>query len=264
MTIAELHRKFKPYKSKRMTSNLLSRSRNESVLIGPKIWCNENYYVTLIDNSQYKLDFFDEMRNNSAITYIYELIGSHSFLIFSKGKFLQTDSIPLVFAESIIPSFPEKIPIEKLHLTEIGQLPHDQIPNEWDRLDWKIYSLMRDPFISYVKIGSLVGVSWKTIQNRYKKIIKNCKSWIAFFPRGYQNYSQTLLTFNTKYEVNLRNELKKLDRTTILYKAGDTMILNLFFDHSIQHYVFRKFEKKGLIKNLRVSIPIRWSSQSWE
>jgi len=117
---------------------------------------------------------------------------------------------------------------------------------------------MIDPLVSFQKVGTELGVNWHTAKNRFEKILNDCKTWIGFFPRGYDNYIQTFLTFRTEYEISLKKELQKLDRTNYLYKFDNTIILNLFSDKITDHYTFRKWEKMELIRDLKVSIPVEW------
>jgi hypothetical protein len=51
---------------------------------------------------------------------------------------------------------------------------------------------------------------------------------LVFFPFGYSGYNKLFVTPRTKYEVRLVKALRKLDRTTYLWKSNDTIILSLF------------------------------------
>jgi len=66
------------------------------------------------------------------------------------------------------------------------------------------------------------------------------------------------LTLKTEYEQDIRKELQKLDRTTYIYKMGKTILLNLFLDNNIDHRVFVELKKKGLIRDLHVSMPVHF------
>lgn len=119
---------------------------------------------------------------------------------------------------------------------------------------------MRKPGISFSRVSFLLrddfDITWKTVENRYKEIVQFCKVLIGFFPKGKDAYAETLLTFETEYETGLVNELGKLDRSTYLYKVGNTIILNLFLDCNKDHYYFLRLQKEEKIKNLTVSIPV--------
>ena len=120
---------------------------------------------------------------------------------------------------------------------------------------------MRDPTVSYWEVSQSLEGSWQTVKRHYKKILKDCKVWAAFYPHGYRYYSQALLTFKTEYEVGLREELSMLDRSSFLFKFDNTLILHLFYDNSIQHYAFSRLKKEGKIHDLHVSIPVRHFSR---
>ena len=115
--------------------------------------------------------------------------------------------------------------------------------------------------MSYVKAGNRLSVSWHTVKNRFEKISKDSKVWIAFFPKGYDFYQQSVLIFKTKYEIGLREELQKLDRTSLLYKFGDSILLHLFLDYTLENLVFYQLKRKGIIHDLHVLIPIGWHGQ---
>lgn len=122
---------------------------------------------------------------------------------------------------------------------------------------------MRDPSISYLKVGQKLGISFMTVKYHWLKIFPDLKIWLAFFPEGYRSYYQALLTFNTAYEIGLREELQKLDRTSYLYKFNDTIALLIFFDEVDQIHVFYRMEKEGMIDDLSVSVPFMSKSNFW-
>jgi hypothetical protein len=120
---------------------------------------------------------------------------------------------------------------------------------------------MIDPNVSFPKISSkFKDVSWRTIRDRYNRIVNDCKVWMEFFPSGKKSYSQVFFTFKTDYEIGVKEELEKINRTSYLYKVGETLLLTLFLDNNMQQYTFLKLQKRGLIRDLTVSIPLRY----WE
>ncbi len=107
-------------------------------------------------------------------------------------------------------------------------------------------------FLQYSFIG-------QTVKNRFSKISKVCKVWQSFFPKGLQNYYHLYSTFQTDYEVGLRNELRKLDRTTYLFKFSKIIIMYACLDNErIFCEKLYEMEKEGIIHDLRVSTPIKW------
>jgi hypothetical protein len=167
------------------------------------------------------------------------------------------------YAEAIFPTYPAKKTINDIQLDKKGKLPNDAYPEKWDELDWNVFKAMRDPFTSYVTAGGRLEVSWHTVKNRFEKIIKDCKTWIVFLPMGYIFYKQVYLLFETDYEVNFINELQKLDRTSIIYKFNDKILLHLFLDELLDVQIFYKLKRKRMIHNLYVSVPIGWYSPQW-
>jgi hypothetical protein len=83
------------------------------------------------------------------------------------------------------------------------------------------------------------------------------KIWMSFFPGGYSNYSQSLLCFKTKYEIDLYNELSKLDCSSFIFKFGDCILLHLVHDSNFENYRFFELRKEGKIKDLEMSFPVQ-------
>jgi hypothetical protein len=248
----ELHRLHSPYKAAITTSYLLKKAREEFIFVGPFIYCNSGITVDFVHDSDDPLTLLDQAKKDPAVTRAVTLYGEYAFLCFKKGATF------LTYAEVISPTLHSDFRMADIELTEKGSLPVDPYPRCWDELDWKIYHLMRNPNISYPKVSAQLGreVTWKTVATRYKKIVESCKVMMGFFPHGMNFYSQTFLTFKTGYEVNLREELQKLDRTSYLYKIKDTILLNLFLDNTAELNIFVKLRKEGLIYDLKVSIPV--------
>jgi hypothetical protein len=254
VSVRELHKKYSHYKNRDATRRLLYRARKKEALIGPTMWCNIGIDVQLKYEIDDPLLLFEHECKDPSVTYMMALIGKPSIICFRSGASI------LKYGEAIMPSFPLKGTIEGIRLEKKGKLPDDRYPHGWDDLDWDVYKMMRDPTGSFVKIGRELGVSWHTVKNRFEKIMKDCKTWVTFLPKGYDNYQQSVLLFKTEYEVGLRDELQKLDRTSVLYKFGDTIMLQLFLDYTLQNLVFYKLKREGLIHDLQVSIPIGWYS----
>jgi hypothetical protein len=254
VSVRNLHRECSHYRNREATRRLISDARKEQVIIGPWIWCNTGIDVEVHHDIDDPLLFVEQKKGDPRVTYIMALIGDPSVIVFKTGASI------LTYGESIIPTYPSQRTIESIQLTEKGKLPVDRYPHGWDDLDWQVYHEMRDPSASFVKSGKNLGVSWHTVKNRFENIVKDCKSWVTFLPRGYNNYQQTVLLFKTEYEVGLRDELRKVDRTSILYKFGDTIMLQLFMDYALQNLFFYKLKREGLIHDLKVSIPIGWCS----
>jgi hypothetical protein len=257
-----LHEKHSPYKNYSSTANFLRESFDKKIILKPIIYCNSGLEVELLSNLDDPFTYLEECKKDKSITKIVTLCGEYSILYFKKGATL------LTYSEAIKPTLYSDFSICDIDLNEKGELKVDPSPKGWDELDWRVYDLMRDPDVSYPTVSAQLNdegfdVTWKTISNRYNKIADFCKVNIGFFPEGRDSYSETFLTFKTEFEIDLRNELKRLDRTSYLYKYGDVIMLNLFLDSNKEHYYFMELQKEGKIKDLKVSIPI-WHSSSFD
>lgn len=247
-----IRNKISPYSSYSATKEFLKRIRKEEILFGPKLWINSGFVVDLKKSSRRSsLELFEEYRKNPQVSYLVALTGSYSILAFKRGASI------LKCAICVCPSYPATKSITEIELFEKGSLQRHEYPN-WNELDWDVFNLMKDPTRSFGKVGGELGVSWVTVQTHFKKILKDCRIWVSFFPKGYKFYSNAVLTFKTKYEIDLKNELEKIDRTSFLYKFDDTIALFLHYETFDDIRTFELLKKKKKIRDLHFSMPIAW------
>jgi hypothetical protein len=255
---SKLHKKQSMYKARRSTAKLLAEAMEDKIIVGPFLYCNSGTTVDIFYTGDIEdpVEYLDVCRKNPLVTRAVILLGEHSFLCFKKGASI------LTYAEAIRPTLNSSFSLDDIRLTEKGKLPVDPYPHGWDDLDWEIYHRMRYPRVAFSHISQqlrkdgMYDVTYKTVETRYKNLVNDCKIMAAFFPRGMDSYSQTFLAFQTDYEENLRLELQKLDRSSYIYKIGDTILLNLFLDNNIEHRIFVDLKKKEKIRDLHVSMPV--------
>jgi hypothetical protein len=96
-----------------------------------------------------------------------------------------------------------------INLLKSQQFPQKHIQLSWDDLEWRIYNHMRNPNRSSVAVGAELHISYKTVLDKFYKIQKDCIIWMPFFPRGYENYRQFLITLKTDYEVGFKKEYRQ-------------------------------------------------------
>jgi hypothetical protein len=253
--VRAFHRQYSSYMAISSTTNALKEARAKLILIGPYTYVNTGTDVELIETADEDLDMFNkwkECTSDPNVTYTILLKGKYSMLIFKRGANV------LSYAESIIPKFNSKKKVEDIWPKEKGKIEPDLYPHGWDSLDWKVFHEMRNPYVLYPHIAEKLGVSWRTVSNHFKRIMKNCKPWISFFPKGLMNYFHLFLFFRTEYEIGILNELKNLDRTSYVYKFGDTIIVYLCVNRSEDHSIFMKMENEGIIRDLSISVPSQW------
>lgn len=257
-----LHNKYSHYRNRRSTTSLIREAKEKNILIGPRLWCNSGCDVEIYEHVNDPISLLETVKQREEVTYATALIGDPSLICFKNGARV------LTYAEAITPLFPAKKKITDISLETEGKLDADPYPYGWNETDWAVFHNMRDPTVSFMKVGKKLGISWHTVKNHYEKIVKDCKTWILFLPKGYDSYRQVYLLFKTEYEINLREELQKLDRTSLMYKFDDTILLHLFldeaFDNLHKYYrFFYGFDKKGIIHDLHVCIPLEWYSPFW-
>lgn len=246
------HKKYSSYGGLNTTKGLINKARDLQVLVGPYFHANIGIEVELLPSSGNSLEKWEKCTEDPSVMYAVLLTGEHSILAFRKGASI------LSYAESVIPAYPSSKSVGEIWPTLQGKLGIDEYPHGWDELDWEIFNSMRDPTISFPKVGAELGVSWETVRTRFAKIRGYCKPWISFFPHGFFKYYHVFLSFSTEFEVGIREELKKLDRTSYLYKYGSTIMIFLYTDDFREHLSFLKMEKDGVIHDLHISIPSWW------
>lgn len=256
ISLNQLHKRYSSYQAVTSTKDLLNKAKDTRVFIGPRLFLNAGLDVELYNREELDLETasrrWTDVIQNPRVRYAILLGGAHTLLLFKRGATV------LTYAKAIRPSFPGKKEFFDIDPVDMGKLPDDPYPNNWDELDWKVYEYMKYFRFSYVQVGSKLGVSWQTVKNHFQKILKDCKLWNSFFPRGLMNYFHIFMTLTTDYEIGIERELKKLDRTTFIYKFGDIFLLYCALDDYKGIKRFYDLEKEGKIHNLRVSIPIQW------
>lgn len=257
MRVRAFHRKYKPFRRKETTNEWINKAFENLIIHGPFLFCNNNIDVSLLKTDRIPFDLYEEKRNDPTTTKLILLTGDWSLLWFHKGASI------LQYTNTIFPQYPSKTKLEDIIFDEKGKLKRDPYPHGWDAFDWGIYDEMRDiRKYTYVEIGGKFNVTWKAIKMRFDSLLTQCKVFVSFFPLGYYRYDHILLTFKTDYEVGLENALKKMDRTSFLWKFEDTIILVVHYPPEESHngiaLRFAELEEMGLIRELKVSTPIKY------
>lgn len=264
ISFGKFHRKDSPYSRKQSTIDLLNKAYKEYVLIGPYIYCNSGIDVTLLKTNKKPSKLLNEAKKSKEVTFAMTLKGDWSFLCLKRGR------CSLNHVSTITPNFLSRNRIEELMFDEPGKLPSDPFPTGWDELDWDIYNRMGAPReVTFVDIGKQLEKPWKTIQNRFNKIKKSCKSLAYFLPLGYYGYEHLFITFETEYEIGLAHALRGLDHSSYIEKYNDTILLTLFvppgpLSSNRASERFQDLEEMGIIHDLRVSIPTKWWKPNYD
>ncbi len=258
--VTTFHHKFLPYSRKQSTIDLINRAEKNQIIFAPRTFCFQDAEANLLEYKNIPLiDLYEEKKKDPGIQMITALSGAFSLIYFRKG------GTNLKYIACLTPSFPTSISFEKIDIGNYaaGKISEMTPPKTWDKLDWEIYNHRRNLLASSVKIGEKLGVTFQTVLTRFKRILGDCQIWLPFFPKGYDNYVPYILTLKTDYEIGILAELKKLNRSTYVYKFDDTLVLTLFFDKHLEIDSFLVLEKKGLVHDLRVSYPHRYSNRLW-
>lgn len=260
--VATFHRKYKPYKRRKTTLDLIRDAFKDIILLGPFLFCNSNLELSLLKEDEIPFDLYEEKMSDTKTTTVTVMSGDWSLLWIYRG------ASTLKYANIVYPTYPGTLDLENLTFDEKGKIENDPYPHRWDDLDWDIYNEMRKVRdVSLVEVGRKLDYSWKTIGKRLRILSEQCKIFLSFFPFGYSMYNDFLLTFETDYEVGLENALQRIDRTSYIWKFDELILLMLHISlGESQKRVLNRFselQEVGLIRHLKVSIPIRTYSKAF-
>jgi hypothetical protein len=246
-----LYKEYSTYRGVRTVIDLVNRAFENQVLLTPRIYVNVHTDIELPFIDQ-PFPAWEDVVKDEKVSYAVLLSGAHRLFA------LKTGATILTYSESIIPTYPAIKRPEEIYPNEKGFLEQDKYPI-WNDLEWDVYRNMGNPRTSFVDVGKRLGVSWQTVKNHYDVIMKDAKVSLGFFPKGLQNYYHLFLTFKTEYEVGFKVELEKLDRSSFLFK-GEGMLMLFIYVERPQDLCrrFSQLEKEGIVRDVRVSIPIQW------
>ncbi len=259
LPVRAFHRKCRPFRRLESTNNLINKAFENLVIYGPFLFCNNNIEVSLSKTEGIPFDLYEEKKADPLTTKVMLLGGDWSLLWFHRGASI------LQYTNTVFPQYPSRMKLEDIIFEEKGKLKRDPYPHRWDTFDWGIYDEMRDiRKYTYIEIGEKFGVTWKAIKKRFDVLLTQCKVFVSFYPLGYHNYDHIFFSFKTEYEIGLENALKKLDRSSFLWKYEDAILLVVhhpsYESHNKITLRFAELEEMGLIRELKVSTPIKYYS----
>ena len=256
----KIHKYYSSYRRRKSTIDLIQKAYAREVVTGPVLYANIGIEVSFMDDVDNPMELLQKCEKDNETTLAYALDGHWSFIQFKRG------ASTLQYTDSIIPrSYPDSnCHIEDIMFDEKGQLPTDLYPHGWSDGHWEIFRSMRTPRnVTLKEIVKKTGFAWETVKKYYNEVVRQCKIQCCFFPLGKEGYSHQVVTFETDYEIGLLEALKKLDRTTYIYKISGIIMLVLCLtprpkDFNISTNKFKELEEKGYIRDLHICTPRRW------
>lgn len=258
--ISEIHKNYSPYERTISTTNTIRKAIDGNVIAGPFLFANTGIEILLSQDIDNPRKFYEECKKDKNVNLAVLSHGHWPIFICKQG------ANTLQYHSSILPSngfnFDKKRD-ENIFFEEKGILPVDQYPHKWFENHWKTYHCLKSPRKkSFREAGKELGFSWETAREYFIDVLKQCKIVTTFYPLGLESYSPLLLTFKTDYETGIVKGLKTLDRTTLLYKANNTIILIAGtppVPKAQNHFSnrFQRFEEMGLISDLHISTPLK-------
>ncbi|KYK38137.1 MAG: hypothetical protein AYK18_07840 [Theionarchaea archaeon DG-70] len=114
--------------------------------------------------------------------------------------------------------------------------------------------------IPFSTVAEETGFSSITVKKYfYETVLPYCNIAHYFFPKGYNHYSQAVVTIETDFEEGLVGAFSKLPCTTYVFPLEEELLVGIFHE-GIQDVMFtmKKLEEKGFIKKHLLLVPLYW------
>ncbi|MGD2247642.1 MAG: hypothetical protein PVF58_04490 [Candidatus Methanofastidiosia archaeon] len=258
ITYQKFRKYYTTYSRRKSAADLIKKAYKREVITGPFLYANTGIEVEFFEDINDPMELLKEYENDDNTTLAYALHGDWNFIHFKRGASI------LQYADSIIPESISNGNIEDISFHEKGTLSSDVYPHGWLDEHWHVYNAMRTPRdITYFDAGNQIGLFWETVKKYYKEVLAQCKILNCFFPLGIKGYGHQLITFKTDYEIGVLKALKKLNRTTFIYKANGILILCLYlipkpFNFNMSTDRFKELEENGYIRDVHICTPRKW------
>jgi hypothetical protein len=131
----------------------------------------------------------------------------------------------------------------------------------WEDTEFRIFETMKSNVqISFTEVARRLQCSPSTVRKYYyDSILPCCDIAHYFFPKGYDNYHQSLVILESDYEKGLVDAFSKLPCTTYVFPLEDEMALGVFHE-GVNDLMFslKKIEEKGFLRSHLLLVPLSW------
>lgn len=132
----------------------------------------------------------------------------------------------------------------------------------WEDIHWNIFYEMKDDArLSFKEVGESIGVTFDTVKKHfYESVLPYCDVAHYFFPKGYDNYYQSLILLKSHYEKDLIKALGTLPCTSYVYPLEKELLLSVFHEGVIDLLkAFKKLEEAGFVDEYLLLVPLAYS-----
>ena len=259
-------------------SNYVSKLYEKQISLRPNLIlrtfenCFTKAYFFNVEDSQNLTSMYLKLSNNPQLSYMLLLSGKYDFFVTSKYDlafkgltikkkttlFTPIYTIPLGWGKETKDAFktfadssPEKGKIERKM--------EDWLP--WDKIHFEIFeNLKNNVQLPFSRVAKAVNLSQTTVKKYFDRyILPYCDIAHYFFPKGYQNYRQSLIVLKSKYERGLIDSLSRLPCTTYVFPLEKEIILGVFHEGvNDLMFTFKKLEEKGVVDRHLLLVPLSW------
>jgi hypothetical protein len=148
-----------------------------------------------------------------------------------------------------------------------SELVEGNLPREmeeflfWGDTEFRIFETMKNNIQKpFSQVARVCHLSPNTVRKYFnEEILPCCDVAHYFFPKGYNQYQQSLIVLKTKYEKDFTRILGKLPCTTYVFPLQDEIVLNVFHEGVVDvMFAIKKLEEKGYIDYHFLLIPLYW------
>jgi len=237
----------------------------------------ENYYTKgyflTVKNPENITSAFYSLTQNPHLTYMLLLSGRYDFFVTSKYDLTFGSNLKIAKKSiSYTPIYTNplgwnhevkdmlwKIASSTLTEGKIEREMEDWLP--WEDIHFRIYDIMKNNVqIPFSTVAEETGFSSITVKKYfYETVLPYCNIAHYFFPKGYNHYSQAVVTIETDFEEGLVGAFSKLPCTTYVFPLEEELLVGIFHE-GIQDVMFtmKKLEEKGFIKKHLLLVPLYW------
>ena len=240
----------------------------------------ENIYITTyflkVKSKDTYSETYQNLKEDLAVSKVFFLSGAYDFLITSLQDNLDLRTHGVTVAKKSImynphftvPTGWKKEMKDALNLFSNPNLEEGVFQRElrdflpWRDIHWDIFYEMKDDARkSFKEVGESIGVTFDTVKKHfYESVLPCCDVAHYFFPKGYDNYYQSLILLRSHYEKDLIKALSALPCTSYVYPLEEELLLSIFHEGVVDLLkAFKKLEEAGFVEEYLLLVPLAYT-----
>jgi len=233
------------------------KAKEEQVISNPKLWLNFHFRKAALLLFEDKWKAFKELQEYDGVYYMSVFQGDWDILVIY-DKSIDFSQVPgykgqvieglrgKVFTQKVKYTSWEPCLAEMENLVEQNYCKESHLEcepycPEWDEEDWKLFDYFRFNVRKPIKhLRKEYLISWGKYEEWKKNLNKHCTILMFYFPEGRYAYNSLTLCFRTAYEKFIVQLFSQLPATSVFYKIGDYLLMNIFvpWDYTYQMRIY--------------------------